>query len=139
VIGAVCSDWSGIRLAKRGAKVTLVHVMDRLMERQLDGAGGALLAVSLRKRRARAVERQRDANSWTGAVENLEFHNGTMLEAMRCLRRRVKPMSISRARGVGLTEAYSWTTVLQRILMAFSRLANASSIAASVMTGRARL
>lgn len=30
-------------LAKAGAKVTLVHLMDRLMERQLDGAAAALL------------------------------------------------------------------------------------------------
>ena len=44
------------------------------------------------------------------------------------------PMSISRAwRALGSTEAFSWTTVLRRILTAFSRLANASSIAASVM------
>ena len=31
-------------LAKRGAYVTLAHIMDRLMDRQLDSAGGELLA-----------------------------------------------------------------------------------------------
>lgn len=40
-------------LALGGAKVTLVHLMDRLMERQLDGEAGALLAGAMR---ARGVE-----------------------------------------------------------------------------------
>jgi nitrite reductase (NADH) large subunit len=37
-------------LAKRGATVTLVHVLDRLMERQLDGPGAALLARALKSK-----------------------------------------------------------------------------------------
>ncbi len=37
-------------LARRGAKVTLVHIMDRLMERQLDAAAGALLADAIRSK-----------------------------------------------------------------------------------------
>lgn len=37
-------------LARRGAKVRLLHLMDRLMERQLDGAGAAHLRRAMEKR-----------------------------------------------------------------------------------------
>ena len=42
-------------LARRGAKVTLLHVMDRLMERQLDERGAAFLLDALRRRGIRVV------------------------------------------------------------------------------------
>lgn len=37
-------------LKKRGMNVTVVHLMDTLMERQLDGAAGAMLSASLEER-----------------------------------------------------------------------------------------
>ncbi len=36
-------------LAKRGAQVTLVHLMDRLMERQLDGAAASMVKAALER------------------------------------------------------------------------------------------
>src|SRR5258705_7017098 len=42
-------------LAKSGARVTLVHLMDRLMERQLDAAAGELLRPAIEARRGRAL------------------------------------------------------------------------------------
>ncbi|WP_248790850.1 FAD-dependent oxidoreductase, partial [Escherichia coli] len=42
-------------LARRGAKVTLLHVMDRLMERQLDARGAAFLLDALRRRGIRVI------------------------------------------------------------------------------------
>jgi len=42
-------------LAKRGAVVTLVHVMDRLMERQLDARAAALVARALERRGVRVL------------------------------------------------------------------------------------
>lgn len=69
-------------LARRGAKVTLVHVMDRLMERQLDAGAAALLKRALERRGIRVM-----LNAATQAVEGdehatgLRFADGTVLEA----------------------------------------------------------
>ena len=48
-------------LAKAGATVTLLHLMDRLMERQLDARAAALLkqAVEVARRRGHAAGRDR--------------------------------------------------------------------------------
>jgi len=92
-------------LAKRGAKVTLVHVMDRLMERQLDGAGGALLARLVEKKGVRVLLNASATRiHGQGAVENLEFHNGAMLEADAVVFAvGVKPnVDLARAAGVGV-------------------------------------
>ncbi len=52
-------------LAKARAKVTLLHLMDRLMERQLDPQAAAMLknAVEFQRRRGPAEGRDRDASS----------------------------------------------------------------------------
>jgi len=69
-------------LARRGANVTLVHVMDRLMERQLDAGAAALLKRALERRGIRVM-----LNAATQAVEGgehatgLRFADGTVLEA----------------------------------------------------------
>jgi nitrite reductase (NADH) large subunit len=42
-------------LARRGAKVTLIHVMDRLMERQLDAAAGEYLLRAIRAKGIRVL------------------------------------------------------------------------------------
>jgi nitrite reductase (NADH) large subunit len=69
-------------LAKAGTPVTLVHLMDRLMERQLDGAAAALLK-SLVERKGIKVEL--NANTarihGEGRVEGVELSDGRLIEA----------------------------------------------------------
>ena len=69
-------------LVKRGASVTLIHLVDRLMERQLDAAGGALLARLVEKKGVRVVLNA-SASKIHGSdyVERIEFRDGSMLEA----------------------------------------------------------
>jgi nitrite reductase (NADH) large subunit len=65
-------------LAKRGAKVTLMHVMDRLMERQLDQPAAALLK---RKLEAKGVTVKLAAQtlsvSGTNRADGLRFADGS--------------------------------------------------------------
>jgi nitrite reductase (NADH) large subunit len=69
-------------LAKIGARVSVVHVMDRLMERQLDGPAAALLQSQLE---ARGIEFLLEAKTaeiiGKHCVEGLRFDNGDILEA----------------------------------------------------------
>jgi nitrite reductase (NADH) large subunit len=69
-------------LARRGAEVTLVHVMDRLMERQLDAPAAALVAKALGKRGV-TVLLSKQTLSVTGDAHatGLAFADGTSLEA----------------------------------------------------------
>ena len=69
-------------LAKAGAPVTLVHLMDRLMERQLDAPAGALLKslvekkginVLLNANTSRIIGEQR--------VEGVELSDGRRIDA----------------------------------------------------------
>ncbi|QGM96759.1 NAD(P)/FAD-dependent oxidoreductase [Methylocystis parvus] len=64
-------------LVKRGARVTLAHVMDRLMERQLDHAGAALLQRMIEEKGVEAMLRA-NASRICGenAVERVEFEDG---------------------------------------------------------------
>jgi nitrite reductase (NADH) large subunit len=69
-------------LAKAGAAVTLVHLMDRLMERQLDAPAGALLKSLVEKKGIKVL-----LNSNTGRilgerrVEGVELNDGARIEA----------------------------------------------------------
>jgi nitrite reductase (NADH) large subunit len=69
-------------LASRGARVSLVHVMDRLMERQLDTAGGALLRRRVEESGVRVLL---NANTIRIVGETrargLEFADGSRLDA----------------------------------------------------------
>lgn len=67
-------------LARAGVPVTLVHVMDRLMERQLDGEGALLLAQSL-KSRGITVELSAQSTRIVGTtiVEAVELADGHTL------------------------------------------------------------
>jgi len=69
-------------LAKRGARVTLVHVMDRLMERQLDGEAAALVRKALASRGVEVLlNRATTAVTGEGAADGLVFADGSTLAA----------------------------------------------------------
>jgi nitrite reductase (NADH) large subunit len=64
-------------LAKAGVDVTVVHVMDRLMERQLDAAGASLLKQDLERRGIHVMlEAKSAAILGEGKVEALVFSDG---------------------------------------------------------------
>jgi nitrite reductase (NADH) large subunit len=69
-------------LAKAGAPVTLVHLMDRLMERQLDARAGALLKSLVEKKGIKVL-----LNASTGRilgeshVEGVELNDGLRIDA----------------------------------------------------------
>lgn len=68
-------------LLKRGARVTLAHVMDRLMERQLDPAGAAILRRLVEEKGLR-VMLQANAIRVRGAacVERVDFDDGHSID-----------------------------------------------------------
>jgi len=67
-------------LARRGVPVTLVHLMDRLMERQLDAEGAALLADAMRAKGVRVLlGAQTRAIHGISGVEAVELADGRML------------------------------------------------------------
>jgi len=69
-------------LVKRGARVTLAHVMDRLMERQLDADGGALLARLVEQKGVRVLLNVSAARiHGQGTIQAVEFRDGSILEA----------------------------------------------------------
>jgi nitrite reductase (NADH) large subunit len=69
-------------LARGGAKVALVHLMDRLMERQLDAEAAGLLADAMRARGiALHLSAQTKAIHGTRHVEAVELADGTALPA----------------------------------------------------------
>jgi nitrite reductase (NADH) large subunit len=71
-------------LAKRGADVTLVHVMDSLMERQLDRRAAAVLRRAIRLKGVKVLlSKQTLRIAGTDRVEGLVFADGTLLDAER--------------------------------------------------------
>jgi nitrite reductase (NADH) large subunit len=68
-------------LAKAGARVTLIHLMDRLMERQLDGPAAALLKLLVERK---GIEILLDANTarlhGEGRVESVELTDGRRID-----------------------------------------------------------
>jgi len=69
-------------LARCGAGVTLVHVMDRLMDRQLDGKAAALLKGQLERRGVRVLlDRQARAVTGTGRANGLALADGDRIAA----------------------------------------------------------
>lgn len=69
-------------LARAGAPVTLLHLMDRLMERQLDGAAAALMK---RLVEAKGIDVRLNASTEAifgdGSVEGVELADGTRIAA----------------------------------------------------------
>jgi nitrite reductase (NADH) large subunit len=69
-------------LAKRGARVILVHLMDRLMERQLDGEGAAMVKVSLERHGIEVIlGAQSESILGSGKAEALRLADGRAIEA----------------------------------------------------------
>jgi nitrite reductase (NADH) large subunit len=69
-------------LAKRGADVTLVHVMDRLMERQLDETAASLVRKALERRGVKVLlQKQTSAVLGEEHVKGLAFADGSMIAA----------------------------------------------------------
>lgn len=69
-------------LAKAGAPVTLVHLMDRLMERQLDGPAAELLKTLVERKSIRILLNASTARiHGDGHVEAVELADGSRLEA----------------------------------------------------------
>jgi nitrite reductase (NADH) large subunit len=68
-------------LAAQGCPVTVVHLMDRLMERQLDPGGAALLAPAMEGLGVEVLlERKTEQVLGNGRVEGLRFADGQELE-----------------------------------------------------------
>jgi nitrite reductase (NADH) large subunit len=68
-------------LAQRGVKVTLVHLADRLMERQLDAEGAALLAEAIKAKGVRVLlGANTRAIRGSCEVEAVELADGRVLE-----------------------------------------------------------
>jgi nitrite reductase (NADH) large subunit len=69
-------------LAKRGADVTLVHVMDKLMERQLDASAATLVKKALVRKGVKVLlEKQTLHVSGETDATGLAFADGTSIEA----------------------------------------------------------
>lgn len=69
-------------LARRGVDVTLAHVMDRLMERQLDAAGADILRRLVEEKGVRVLLNANTARiCGSGRVENVEFADGQTIPA----------------------------------------------------------
>lgn len=69
-------------LSARGVPVTVVHLMDRLMERQLDSAGARLLRDQLERRGMRLhLSAETVALHGNGTVEAVALRDGTVIDA----------------------------------------------------------
>jgi nitrite reductase (NADH) large subunit len=69
-------------LAKAGAKVTLVHLMDRLMERQLDARAASMLKRSVEAKGVEVLlETATNRFVGDGRVEAVEFKDGRVIAA----------------------------------------------------------
>ena len=69
-------------LQVRGCEVTVVHLMDRLMERQLDPTGGAYLQEKIAQLGVQVLlNRSTKALRGGAAVDGVEFTDGTIIDA----------------------------------------------------------
>jgi nitrite reductase (NADH) large subunit len=90
-------------LMKQGMDVTVVHLMDTLMERQLDKSAGALLKASLEKKGMKfLMEAQTEAVLGTDQVEGIRFKDGLEIPAdLVVMAVGIRP-NIDLARKIGL-------------------------------------
>jgi len=90
-------------LMKQGMDVTVVHLMDTLMERQLDKSAGALLKASLEQKGMKfLMEAQTEAILGTDQVEGIRFKDGLEIPAdLVVMAVGIRP-NIDLARKIGL-------------------------------------
>jgi nitrite reductase (NADH) large subunit len=92
-------------LAKTGAKVTLIHLMDRLMERQLDGRAAALLKRAVEAKGITVLLNAETARLvGAGRVEAVELRDGRAIPAdVVVVAVGVKPnAALARTAGIGV-------------------------------------
>jgi nitrite reductase (NADH) large subunit len=90
-------------LAKAGARVTLLHLMDRLMERQLDAPGAALLRRRIEASGVRVLlEARTAAISGTSAVTGVDLADGRHLAADAVIFAAGITPNVALARAAGL-------------------------------------
>ncbi len=128
-------------LVKAGADVTVVHLADRLMERQLDGPGAAMLTDALEELGIEVLlEAQSVAIEGAGRVERLRLADGTLLPAdLIVMAAGIRP--VRRSRGTRALPSIVASSSMTRCAPApkgCTRSANARSIAASVMAWSSR-
>jgi nitrite reductase (NADH) large subunit len=122
-------------LAKAGARVTLVHLMDRLMERQLDHRAALMLKRAV-EAKGIAVRLQADTAriAGDGRVEGVELRDGSIIAADAVVVAVGIRANTALARTAGLrSRAASWSTIISKPMpLACTPSANAPSIAAAV-------
>ncbi|MEM1371335.1 MAG: FAD-dependent oxidoreductase, partial [Pseudomonadota bacterium] len=93
-------------LSRAGVPVTLIHLMDRLMERQLDAEGGRLLAGALQARgisvRLKAST-DRIEDDGTGSVSGITLKDGRSIPAAAVIMAVGVRANTQLATGAGLT------------------------------------
>ncbi|MEA1834197.1 FAD-dependent oxidoreductase [Methylobacterium durans] len=94
---------AAVGLARRGIDTTLLHVMDRLMERQLDHAAASLVRRAMEARGVKVrLKADTAAIEGRGRVERLRLSDGTVLPAdLVVMSVGVRP-SVALAREAGL-------------------------------------
>ncbi|HKY93610.1 MAG TPA: FAD-dependent oxidoreductase [Nevskiaceae bacterium] len=99
LLGLECANG----LAQRGMDVTVVHLMDTLMERQLDAAAARLLQTSLEARGLKfRLPAATEALLGDGRVEAIRFKDGSTLDAdLVVMAAGIQP-NTELARGAGL-------------------------------------
>ncbi len=103
-------------LAKRGADVSLIHVMDSLMERQLDGPAAAILKRAIERKGVKVLLAKSSRAITGGAkVEALEFNDGTALACdMVVFAVGIRPnMALAKAAGVAVNRGIVVDDALQ--------------------------
>ncbi|MDR7039083.1 MULTISPECIES: NAD(P)/FAD-dependent oxidoreductase [Methylobacterium] len=95
---------AAVGLARRGIDTTLLHVMDRLMERQLDHAAAGLVKRAMEARGVKVLlKADTAAIEGEGKVERLRLSDGTVLPAdLVVMSVGVRP-SVALAQEAGLT------------------------------------
>jgi nitrite reductase (NADH) large subunit len=103
-------------LAKLGADVSLIHVMDSLMERQLDGPAAAILKREIERKGVKVLlARSSRAITGEGKVEALEFNDGTALACdMVVFAVGIRPsVALAKAAGVAVNRGIVVNDALQ--------------------------
>ena len=128
-------------LAKAGAPVALLHLMDRLMERQLDARRRELLKSLVEQRASRSCSTPApSASSARRSAEGVELKDGQRIEADAViLAAGIRPnIALAREAGIPVNRGIIVNDRLQTGSTASLRSANAPNIAASATAWSSR-